>query len=436
MPDRLLPSRLRIDRRQRQRHLNQLRLIPRHGESPYQPLPAESRPSPRPAADAEPRIHSTRFSSPRRPLCASCSPVAARTHPAAPLPSHSVSPTSARSRMISLVSDFGTPVRAEQEYEGGSRRYTSVSCPTRSREHARTVSHGRERLTRKCGFDARRRSRATPPWATERNAMPEPLLADCGSSRGPAGPARLARDRVWGHSTIPTPTPRMRSYHTEAAALAKHARGTRQARIQARIHDNVMCAGGCGTRYSERRHGHNFIGGGGVDEGWLCPTNTSCLREPTGDHHCGMRTVEHCLSTTEQSTDSGVVAADTQETETDRLSPAADTDELVAVEYRPRRTPDHETQEACGQRATVPLPLRPLTGPTRTPPPHHSWSPAVSPHVHGKTPDRSLRSMNPTEDPQSRATPGSGKLGDTASQPNPGCSSNGHTEDAQRELSP
>ena len=190
------------------------------------------------------------------------------------------------------MSDFGTPVRAEQEYEGGSRRYTSVSCPTGSREHARTVSHGRERLTRKCGFDARRRSRATPPWATERNAMPEPLLADCGSSRGTAGPARLARDRVWGHSTIPTPTPRMRSHHTEAAALAKHARGTRQARIQARIHDNVMCAGGCGTRYRNRRHDHNFTGDGAVEGGWLCPTTRSCVQGSTGQHRCGMCTRE------------------------------------------------------------------------------------------------------------------------------------------------
>ena len=39
MPYRLLPSRLLVDRRQRQRHLNQLRLVPHHGRSPYQPAP-------------------------------------------------------------------------------------------------------------------------------------------------------------------------------------------------------------------------------------------------------------------------------------------------------------------------------------------------------------------------------------------------------------
>ena len=37
VPDRLLSSSLRIDHRQRQRHLNQLRPVPGHSRSPYQP---------------------------------------------------------------------------------------------------------------------------------------------------------------------------------------------------------------------------------------------------------------------------------------------------------------------------------------------------------------------------------------------------------------
>ncbi|MYI07508.1 MAG: hypothetical protein F4059_09405 [Gemmatimonadetes bacterium] len=82
----------------------------------------------------------------------------------------------------------------------------------------------------------------------------------------------------------------------EAAAIAKHDWNKRQARRQARIHRNVVCAGGCGTRYGKRRKDHNFTGGSGLEGGWLCPTNISCLREPTGEHHCGMCDREARLS--------------------------------------------------------------------------------------------------------------------------------------------
>ena len=34
-----------------------------------------------------------------------------------------------------------------------------------------------------------------------------------------------------------------------------------------------------------------------VKGGWLCPTNISCLREPTGEHYCGTCTNEGWLST-------------------------------------------------------------------------------------------------------------------------------------------
>ena len=74
----------------------------------------------------------------------------------------------------------------------------------------------------------------------------------------------------------------------EAAAVSKHDWERRQARRRARVHKRVLCAGGCGTRYGKRRHDHNFSGGGGVEGGWRCLTNTSCVREPTGEHYCGM----------------------------------------------------------------------------------------------------------------------------------------------------
>ena len=83
----------------------------------------------------------------------------------------------------------------------------------------------------------------------------------------------------------------------EAAAIAKHDWERRRARQRAQIHRKVVCAGGCGTRYGKRRHDHNFFGGGGIEGGWLCPTNISCIREPTGEHYCGMCDIEARLST-------------------------------------------------------------------------------------------------------------------------------------------
>ncbi len=85
--------------------------------------------------------------------------------------------------------------------------------------------------------------------------------------------------------------------------MAKHEHEKRQAGLRARIHRNVMCAGGCGTRYGKRRKDHNFSGGSGIEGGWLCPTNISCLDEPIGDHYCGMCTHQEWLSTIRQSED-------------------------------------------------------------------------------------------------------------------------------------
>lgn len=86
----------------------------------------------------------------------------------------------------------------------------------------------------------------------------------------------------------------------EAATVAKHEHEKRQARRRARVHRNVVCAGGCGTRYGKRRKDHNFTGGSGVEGGWYCPTNVSCRDEPTGEHHCGMCDLETRLSTIRQ----------------------------------------------------------------------------------------------------------------------------------------
>lgn len=89
----------------------------------------------------------------------------------------------------------------------------------------------------------------------------------------------------------------------EAAAIAKHDWNQRQARRRARVHRKVVCAGGCGTKYGRRRRDHDFSGDSGIEGGWLCPTNISCLREPNGEHHCGMCDREARLSTIRQHPD-------------------------------------------------------------------------------------------------------------------------------------
>ena len=83
----------------------------------------------------------------------------------------------------------------------------------------------------------------------------------------------------------------------EAAAVAQHDWNRRQNRLRARVHKNVVCAGGCDTKYGKRRRDHSFSGGGGIEGGWFCPTNISCLREPSGEHYCGMCKLENQLST-------------------------------------------------------------------------------------------------------------------------------------------
>ena len=89
----------------------------------------------------------------------------------------------------------------------------------------------------------------------------------------------------------------------EAAAIAKHDWNRRQARRRARIHRKVVCTGGCGTKYGKRRRDHNFFGGSGIEGGWFCPTDISCLHKPTGEHYCGKCELEGRLSTIRQHPD-------------------------------------------------------------------------------------------------------------------------------------
>ncbi len=89
----------------------------------------------------------------------------------------------------------------------------------------------------------------------------------------------------------------------EAAALSRHRRERQETHRRARVHKNVLCAGGCGTRYGKRRHDHSFTGGGVVEGGWFCPTNVSCVREPTGEHYCGMCGLGAHLPTIRQHTE-------------------------------------------------------------------------------------------------------------------------------------
>ena len=76
----------------------------------------------------------------------------------------------------------------------------------------------------------------------------------------------------------------------EAVSLSRDRRERRRIRRLKRVHRGVRCARGCGTKYGERRSDHSFIGGGGIEGGWFCPSADSCVdrQKATGDHFCGM----------------------------------------------------------------------------------------------------------------------------------------------------
>ena len=61
-----------------------------------------------------------------------------------------------------------------------------------------------------------------------------------------------------------------------------------QERSRIRKHRGLRCSGECGTRFGKRRHDHSFIGGGGIEGGWRCPSTKSCEDRSTGNHYCGM----------------------------------------------------------------------------------------------------------------------------------------------------
>ena len=78
----------------------------------------------------------------------------------------------------------------------------------------------------------------------------------------------------------------------EAAAVSRHLEDRRHLRHRMRRHRGVRCAGGCGTRFGKRHPDHNFSGFGGIEGGWFCESNESCRDKPTGDHYCGMCTLD------------------------------------------------------------------------------------------------------------------------------------------------
>lgn len=85
---------------------------------------------------------------------------------------------------------------------------------------------------------------------------------------------------------------RERDIILEAAGFSKLKDERVRRRRMTRAHKGVRCAAGCGTRFGKRRSDHNFSGGGGIEGGWHCASPRSCLDKPTGDHYCGMCTVE------------------------------------------------------------------------------------------------------------------------------------------------
>ena len=144
----------------------------------------------------------------------------------------------------------------------------------------------------------------------------------------------------------------------EAAAVAKHEHEKRKARHRARVHRNVVCAGGCGTRYGKRRKDHNFSGGGGVEGGWYCPTNISCLDEPTDEHYCGMCDRETRLSSVwkrpDQASHRTVACTEAGSAITNPQGPAGAEAERARSSRAtgPRRIPGAESRQAAydGQR--------------------------------------------------------------------------------------
>lgn len=134
----------------------------------------------------------------------------------------------------------------------------------------------------------------------------------------------------------------------EAAAIAKHDRDRRQARKRARIHRKVVCAGDCGTKYGKRRHDHKFS-----DSGWLCPSNISCIREPTGEHYCRMCDFEARFSTLGQCTEQAK----------DPTASAEDVETAIANDQHTREASAWRTSEHDGHEFAQELEEQGVVGP-------------------------------------------------------------------------
>ena len=109
--------------------------------------------------------------------------------------------------------------------------------------------------------------------------------------------ARAQFEGTWAPKDIKFPHPLMageREIVLEAAARSKAREKRRRRRTLKRSHRGIRCSGGCGTLFGKRRSDHSFFCDidDGIEGGWHCPSDLSCSDQPTGEHYCGMCTVE------------------------------------------------------------------------------------------------------------------------------------------------
>lgn len=107
--------------------------------------------------------------------------------------------------------------------------------------------------------------------------------------------ARSDMFKTWAPDEVDFPehlTEGERGIVLEAAAVSRMREERHQHKQRMRAHKGVFCAGGCGTRFGRRRSDHNFSGGGGIEGGWHCESSRSCRGKPSGNHYCGMCTLE------------------------------------------------------------------------------------------------------------------------------------------------
>lgn len=114
--------------------------------------------------------------------------------------------------------------------------------------------------------------------------------------------ARSDMYETWAPDSVDFPahlTEDERGFVLEAAAVSRLREERHRLKQLTRSHKGVCCAGGCGTRFGKRRPDHDFSGGGGIEGGWRCESDVSCRDRPTGDHFCGMCTLERRTAVTE-----------------------------------------------------------------------------------------------------------------------------------------